>query len=241
MKFTELCWSAFFYYLNSYYADYADSPYLKLFKKEEAFLQQLRQNPSAVSDQDFENKVIGFLNEWGNRTPYELAPEIKNRLTKLTPHFALLRAQTLESCNLDQQTLRDAIITIYVELTKTYGFADTGASKIMHVMNDGLFVMWDKAIREYFPQKGKLPSGGESYLQFLKKMQEETIQVSDDYRRLGFLGKPSQFISQKLNYPFTKTLAKLVDEFNWVKFTKKLPIPPKQTDIELLQFLINKT
>lgn len=68
MKFTELCWAAFFHYVISYYEDYADSPYFKLFRKENAFLQQLRKDPVAISDQDFANKVIGFLNEWKNRT-----------------------------------------------------------------------------------------------------------------------------------------------------------------------------
>ncbi len=238
MKFTELCWSAFFYYINSYYEDYADTPYFKLFKKENTFLQQLRQNPSAVSDQDFENKVVGFLNEWRNRTPYELAPEIKENLINLTPHFVSLRDQTIESCHFDQEGFKDDIVTIYDSLTKINGFSDTGTSKILHVMNDGLFVMWDKAIREHYYHTGKSPSGGEGYLNFLKEMQMETAQVSDDYRRLGFYGTPSQFISQKLNYPFTKTFAKFIDEFNWVKFTKKIPIPPKQTDIELLKILI---
>lgn len=94
-------------------------------------------------------------------------------MINLTPQFYLLRDQTLENCDFDQQGLKDSIVTIYASLTKIHGFSDTGVSKIMHVMNDGLFVMWDKAIRENYHHKGKFPSGGDCYLNFLKEMQRK--------------------------------------------------------------------
>ena len=108
-------------------------------------------------------------------------------------------------------------------------------------MNENMFVMWDKAIREHYYTTRRYSPGGDGYIDFLKEMQVEGNQVIDDYKHLGLSGTPYQFISNTLNYPLIKTLAKYIDEFNWIKFTKKIAIPPNHNNIEILKFLLSNT
>ncbi|MBI4181311.1 MAG: hypothetical protein HY528_05205 [Chloroflexi bacterium] len=97
----------------------------------------------------------------------------------------------------------------------TWG-GDTVASKVLHLLNPNLFVMWDMGI------SGNL-SGAVGYLKFLKKMQVEAEEASQDFQMLGYPGTPAQFIASNLGARYTKTLAKLIDEYNWVTVTRRWP------------------
>ncbi len=126
--------------------------------------------------------------------------DLKNALTDCRPLFEKLNGMDFRSTNFDE--IKDIVEEIYERLSKIKGVEYTGASKLMHLFNRKLFVMWDNYIRE----KYKCGKDAEGYLEFQKKMQEifGGIEWND----------------------IDKPLTKAIDEYNYVKIT--LPKLKKQ-------------
>jgi hypothetical protein len=119
--------------------------------------------------------------------------DLKNTLNECKPLFEQLKNEDFKTANFDQISL--PVKEIYAKLSKIKGVEFTGGSKVMHLFNRNLFVMWDQPIREEY----NLGTSGSAYLTFLKLMQQKIsdIQWSD----------PS------------KTLAKAIDEYNQATIT----------------------
>jgi len=141
--------------------------------------------------------------------------EFRKTLRGVGKHFRALKNQTIES--VDLSIFKKDIVAIFNALSQIKGIEFTGAPKLMHLTNPKLFVMWDDYIRGARPNryylrlplfknglftKEKYPRNADGYIQFLKDMQ----------CRFGHLRAPST----------AKTLAKAIDEFNYVRIT--LPI-----------------
>jgi len=92
--------------------------------------------------------------------------------------------------------LQDKICKTYDSFAEIGGIGYTGATKIMHLFQPELFVPWDQFIRERYV--GKKEISGKSYIDFLDKMKE----------KFGHLN-PSK----------GRTLAKCIDEFNYIKIS----------------------
>lgn len=118
----------------------------------------------------------------------------KRTIKQLNPIFMKLKTQTLNSANFYE--INDDIKAIYKTWSEIKGVEYTGTSKIMHLKNPNLFVMWDDSIRTHYGLKNNT---FQEYVEFLKKMQElsKNINWNDD----------------------SKTLAKAIDEYNYVKIT----------------------
>jgi hypothetical protein len=140
-------------------------------------------------------------------------------IQRLEPDFDSLEHLTIATANLDDY--RQQITSIFQTLSKVKGVEYTGASKLMQLRNPALFVMWDGYIRGEKSKKlyAKLPivqshewelrrytTSADSYFEFLKDMQA----------RFRHLVVPDQ----------EKTLAKAIDEFNYVRIT--LPIQTEE-------------
>ncbi len=110
------------------------------------------------------------------------------------PLFKKLDGMKFENVNFDD--IESEVIRLYNNLSKFKGIKYVGASKIMHLRNPGLFVMWDTKIR----QKYKFWStSAKKYFDFNKRMQS---------------------ISQHIEWKDkNKTLPKAIDEYNFMKFT----------------------
>jgi len=141
--------------------------------------------------------------------------EFKKLLKELDPYFKKLQNEEIRTIDFD--LYKADIMIIYNSLSLIEGIKYTGASKLMHLKNRNLFVMWDtyikgsKALKHYkqleIVKKGvwkikKFGDSAEDFFQFLKDMQEL-------FKNIGFN-------SDK------KTFAKAIDEFNYVKIT--LPV-----------------
>jgi len=140
-------------------------------------------------------------------------------LAKLEPHFQKLSSESFATINLDDYA--KSIKFIYTTLSNIKGIQYTGAPKLMHLKCPNVFVMWDGYIRgeksrKYYadlkvfkssvlPIK-KYKTDAQSYLEFLKDMQVV-------YGKLPLECKG-------------KTLAKAIDEYNYVNIT--LPIQKKE-------------
>ncbi|HOV51154.1 MAG TPA: hypothetical protein PLZ61_07495 [Candidatus Cryosericum sp.] len=133
----------------------------------------------------------------------------------LEPRFQRLDGQEIRTANL--KDLREDITAIYSVLSGFKGVKHTGATKIMHLRNRQLFVIWDRSIRGELPRKRyeQLPivargdwtvrrykTSGDGYVAFLQDMQDRFAGVN--FSHAG------------------KTLAKAMDEFNYINITRNM-------------------
>ena len=145
----------------------------------------------------------------------------KKKIKELNAHFRRLRNEDFRTINFDNY--KEDIKKIFVTLSSIKGIEYTGASKIMHLKNRSVFVMWDGYIKgdkskKYYDKLEIVKNGdwkfkkyennAESYLQFLKDMQE--------------LFKSMNFQSNE------KPLTKAIVEFNYVNIT--LPIQDVESE-----------
>lgn len=119
--------------------------------------------------------------------------KLKEAIEKCKPLFQRVEDEKLQTVDLDK--IKDSVKEIYSILSKVKGVEYTGASKVMHLINRNLFVMWDGYIRKGY----NFGNNAEDYFNFLKMMQNEV--------------KSMEWVDQ------TKTLAKAIDEYNYVKFS----------------------
>jgi hypothetical protein len=222
MDFAELAWGAFLYRLVTNY----DGPYQTLFAQRD-LLQKLRQNPANVLPADLNRSVLAFLREWGGRHVRDddaLAEIFVQELARLQGRFQPLQAQNLIDLDLQRdgqliQEIHDCLSRICWKnsASRTVTLGQTFGSKLAHVMNPRLFVMWDNKIRQSARNRGL-----RSYLEFLAWMGDEGRSVISGFDKLKIGGDPAGFLSQKFGYSPGKTLAKFLDECNWVRTQRQL-------------------
>lgn len=102
-------------------------------------------------------------------------------------------------------------------------FESTDASKILHAVLPDLFVMWDDKIKKGIigiRQSAREYDGRCYAYEFLPEMQRFAKQFLDSYiaEKGGDYENASSHISQMTS---GYTLAKLIDEFNYLRFTKR--------------------
>ncbi len=133
----------------------------------------------------------------------------------LNPYYETMQNEHFATINFDRY--KKEIKTIYSTLSRIKGIEYTGASKVMHIKNRNVFVMWDEFIRGQKPKKyyknlaimtngwwkyQEYDNDAGSYLKFLKNMQGL-------FRNISF------------SHP-EKTFAKAIDEFNYVNVTLEI-------------------
>jgi len=229
MTFEELAWGDFSYRLVTNY----DLSYRKLFAKA-SLLMKLQQNPGAVSPDEFKDSVITFLNEWGGRhirNDADVAEVLLNGLNELQDKFQSLSNDILVTINFEHkgkliQEIFDYLRWISWEnngpsRSVTVHLGATFASKLAHIMNPSLFVMWDNAIASHFWQH-KMIASSNDYVGFLKLMQEEARSVISDFQASVGNGGPALFLSGKCDDAIPKALPKFLDEYNWLRSQRNL-------------------
>jgi hypothetical protein len=125
--------------------------------------------------------------------------DLQNAIAKCKPLFNILNGKNFKTVNFDE--IKDTVKRIYSTLSRVKGVEYTGASKVMHLANRDLFVMWDRKTREKY---GYYVADKKEYLSFLKQMQGTFGDIEWDMPN--------------------KTLAKAIDEYNQATIT----IPKRQ-------------
>jgi len=125
--------------------------------------------------------------------------ELQKAIKDCEPFFGMVKGRNLKA-GFDE--IGDTVRKIYSTLSKVKGVEYTGASKVMHLLNRELFVMWDTYIRDDLGYG----TTDEDYLNFLKEMHK-------------------RFQNLEWSMP-NKTLAKAIDEYNQVTIT--FPIREKE-------------
>jgi hypothetical protein len=141
-------------------------------------------------------------------------------LRDLTHQLQPLLQAEFTTVNLGQH--RQMIIDSFDKVARVRGIEFTGAAKVLHLLNPGVFVMWDSAIsgrhtpkRDYAslnvirsgfwnPPIDPFARSGVGYYDFLVYCQT----------RFHGLVSPNP----------RKTFAKCIDEFNYCSITKRLPV-----------------
>ncbi|MFH1774414.1 MAG: hypothetical protein ABH874_05595 [Methanobacteriota archaeon] len=231
VTFEELCWTSFI--LTMYSPDEEEI----FLDEHKLFRDKLRNNPREITDDDVQKTLIkGFLNKWKCRgkNNSESAKAIKNCIDELKPQF-----QRLEGKSIEYELLADLepiVIEIYDKIRKSlkdYRFGPTAISKLLHIINPNLFVMWDGNIRDKYAEKNsKIGDSGEGYFTFLEEMQKIAKEIREDFRRTK--SKPSatgtdvaSYLDEKLsllmkdNQSCKTSLARYIDMHNWLVITMR--------------------
>ena len=129
----------------------------------------------------------------------------KTAISYCEEKFSQFDNKTFE--NIDFEECRNDISDIFNRLSSVGSILYTGASKIMHLRNPKVFVMWDVKIRRRYGYRIN-EKDGNAYVDFIKKIQssfsaifpEINIILSKDKRK-------------------NKTITKAIDEFNYKVIT----------------------
>jgi len=149
----------------------------------------------------------------------------KIKIVTLKPYFDKLKKEEFSSTDFNKYEVE--IRKIYSTLSSIEGVKYTGASKIMHLKNRKIFVIWDGYIkgnksRRYYDRLEIVKSGKWK----IKKYDNN----ADDY--LDFL-KDMQFLFRNIEFEDkNKTFAKAIDEFNYVNITLPIQEIEKQEKLE---------
>lgn len=223
MNFNQLSWAAVCFY----YRSGGDRRYSKIMRDTQ-FISKLREAPFDISIEEFEGKLIL---DYVNIESYDLLlghnfPEVVlDRIVELQPQTLSFQNTTILDCDLSDDDIVGRINRIYTGLCMVYGMRLTGTSKILHVLNDRLFPIIDSRISDYF----SLVDGETKLVEWMKVVQQNAREVTQDFHEQAFSGSPEAFLSDKLGYTrcgFEKSLVKFIDEYFYLSVGDNLPIPP---------------
>ncbi len=190
-----------------------DAGYLPLYTSE------FRQTLLETQDAHNVEQLLKFVNKWGFRVSYDKAPGVALAIAQAAPHLSPLSGSALEFDDLRCATL-DIIERAYDSIAAADGVGPSTTSLILSLLNPALFVMWNTQIRNaYFPND---PPNGATYAQFLTIMRMAALSITADARSQHGIDDPAGRLSGNLgiNPPFS--LAKFIDEYNWLTLERGL-------------------
>jgi len=168
--------------------------------------------------------LFGFIQSWDTNFQGDLAKFLRI-YKEIFPVLKKIEHKKIEDINLNGE-VKDLIVEVFEKVarsSKVAKFESTDASKILHVLIPNFFVMWDRKIRAGLLGDSNKRYGKDYACEFLPMMQEEIKQCLNSYinEKGGDYSSASQEISRMSDsYPLTK----LIDEYNYVRYTKGIKI-----------------
>ena len=163
--------------------------------------------------------LVAYVNQWGCRIPQHKSGGIVTVLADAARLLEPMAVSALEFDDLRCSTL-DVVERAFDRLTEANGIGPTGASAFLTVINPQLFVSWGEGIRKaYFPQDR--PNGA-TYSQFLTVMRMAALAIVADARGQHGIEDPASALSAQLGIDPPFSLAKFVDEYNWVTLERSM-------------------
>lgn len=128
---------------------------------------------------------------------------IKKTTEIFLPIIKKLDKENIKDCNLD--LFKEDIEKAYMTLYDNEQIRGIGASKVLMLLNDNLFVAWDNAIIKWYSKglnRGKKIKQNRDYFSFLKLMQNNFRGITLSEKNQNVCG-------------FKRGLAKAIDEYNF--------------------------
>ena len=169
-------------------------------------------------------KLFGFVVSWDPNFKGDLG-KFRTIYGRIYPSLSVLEKQNLIDIDLGDPQVVDTINQVFDEVARcprSTRYESTDASKILHTLHTKLFVMWDDKIKAgILGQKANRHAryNGIDYARrFLPCMQQEAWEAVDSFvaENGGDRHRAALGISQLAG---GKSLAKLIDEFNYVTHT----------------------
>ncbi len=179
-----------------------------------------------LDDEEIKEEVIGFLNRWSCRIPptSELATALRDTFQHRKQTISALSPYCLENFEKDQERMVEGLgVSLAKAMTQLFRdfsaigsrFRDVAASKTLHMVLPKLFVMWDNAIRESYGIE-KDPYGYVySFIPRMAELAREAVTTYAEERKVTFI----QAAKEISNLCAGRTLAKIVDEYNYLRYT----------------------
>lgn len=168
--------------------------------------------------------LLSFANGWNARMQANFL-DVHRALCEIEPVLEKLRSRTLLDVCLDERIYGGSISEVICRSFKRLAKCNsrnhnetTGASKILHIINPNLFVMWDGRIREGYICRLKKKDNWIWYTEFLQEMQRLAKQAVCEVMRQEKNHSRETAIASLTGCK--RTLAKAMDEYNFMKYTK---------------------
>jgi len=181
--------------------------------------------------EDVTNDVIGFLNKWKCRLPYSssLADAIKKAHEDSIIYIKALQDETIEDWNPNTtKNVGGEILTNQELLLNIYSrfagigehFSHVAASKVLHFLLPELVVMWDNTIALNY---GTIMTNRIYVSRFIPQMKRLANQAIYTYQAEKGCSR-EEAVSALKGFRPPKTIAKLLDEYNYMKYTRGIEI-----------------
>lgn len=198
-----------------------------------------RENLLNLQTKEVRRRVIGFLNKWHCRLPVsdELAENIREAYRKSIPLLEALENETLENFEFEKRidikgeeyTNRQVLLEVfmnfcnirYTRALSTCNLSGVCASKLLSLINPGLFVMWDTPICEAYAIKASSEprARDKQYVpEFFPLMKQKANDAIDSYMKDKKCSR-NEAIKAINSFRKWRPLAKLLDEYNWVTYS----------------------
>jgi hypothetical protein len=173
--------------------------------------------PDTIPEAEVERLIL-FLNQWNSH--YDSSPPQRRQLLQaIRSAFPLIEAlgkATLLTIDLSTDSVRRDISLVFQAIASCGSrYEATAASKILHTIKPELFVMWDNQIQGSYA----CDRGSDDYAsRFLPRMQKLVLKALGEYATAEDVTRNE---AERALTPCGHTLAKVIDEFNFAKFTLK--------------------
>ncbi len=232
----KFSWAAFLFHIW-----YTNDAYIQLMRNED-FTRQIwadSPNPDNLDVPNIVDTIVGFLQGYGCRIAHtpQLARAIQEAFRETVPYlqalyqFEITKVDFNHSIEVNRRrkTVKEVVQHLYSRYDQIKHIGPTTTAKLLHILQPRLFVMWDEDIANYYhtcdPQINQTPKG---YYAFLAKIQQFAKIVNQEFQKAvsNTQQTPANYLSDKLEIEPPKTLAKYLDEYNWVIITKGINLPP---------------
>ena len=184
-------------------------------------------NPDRLDYNDV-RRLVHFVNQWKCMMPanYNNITHLINNMRSAVPLLNILQSKTLLDVNFDEITadgnaVSQLISECFDGIAQTQRYESVATSKMLNAtINPNLFVMWDCRIRSGYHMRTK--TGPEYARVFLPKMQEFANQAVSEVMVKENLSRVDAIQSFTERCENKSSLAKIIDEYNYAKFTAKM-------------------
>jgi len=150
----------------------------------------------------------------------KLGDDILDAYRKCEEKLRKFEGKSLLDLDLDDNEIKEDIKSIFSEFSSKKSIEFTGASKILHILNPHVFMMWDASIREAYHKlhnKGHKKADPECYLEFLKQSQDIIRNILNKEIEEDLWSKHLTFLDESFMkaFSFKESILKMLDECNF--------------------------